>query len=99
MRACRSGQPLRSLETLGALQALRPHRARSTRRRGKSKAVVAVGRSILVIVWHLLSDPETRFADLGADFYDTRRSTAARKRQHIRELEALGYRGTLHPAA
>ena len=72
---------------------------RITRRRGKKKALVAVGRSILVIAWHLLSDPDARFADLGADFYDTRRSTAARKRQHIRELEALGYRVTLHPAA
>ncbi|HET9255854.1 MAG TPA: IS110 family transposase [Pseudonocardiaceae bacterium] len=72
---------------------------RITRRRGKKKAVVAVGRSILVIAWHLLSDPDARFVDLGADFYDTRRSTAARKRQHIRELEALGYRVTLHPAA
>ena len=29
---------------------------RIARRRGKKKAIVAVGRSILVIVWHLLSD-------------------------------------------
>lgn len=72
---------------------------RIARRRGKKKAIVAVGRSILVITWHLLADPEARFADLGADFYGTRRSTGARKRQHIRELEALGYRGTLEPAA
>lgn len=72
---------------------------RIARRRGKKKAIVAVGRSILVIAWHLLSDPEAMFADLGADFYDTRRSTGARKRQHIRELEALGYRVTLEPAA
>jgi transposase len=35
------------------------------RRRGKKKAIVAVGRSILVIVWHLLSDPDARFHDLG----------------------------------
>jgi transposase len=72
---------------------------RIARRRGKKKAIVAVGRSILIIAWHLLSDPEARFTDLGAGFYDTRRSTAARKRQHIRELEALGYRVTLEPAA
>jgi hypothetical protein len=31
---------------------------RIARRRGKKRAIVAVGRSILVIVWHLLSDPE-----------------------------------------
>jgi transposase len=72
---------------------------RIARRRGKKKAIVALGRSILVIAWHLLSDPEARYADLGADFHDTRRSTAARKRQHVRELESLGYRVTLEPAA
>ena len=33
---------------------------RIARRRGKRTAIVAVGRSILVIVWHLLSDPDTR---------------------------------------
>jgi hypothetical protein len=45
---------------------------RIARRRGKKRAIVAVGRSILVIVWHLLSDPTLRFHDLGAGFYDTR---------------------------
>ena len=33
---------------------------RIARRRGKKKAIVAVGRSMLVIIWHLLSDPDTR---------------------------------------
>jgi transposase len=33
---------------------------RIARRRGKKKAIVAIGRSILVIVWHLLSNPEAR---------------------------------------
>ena len=33
---------------------------RIARRRGKKRAVVAVGRSILVIVWHLLSDETGR---------------------------------------
>jgi hypothetical protein len=45
---------------------------RIARRRGKQRAIVAVGRSILVIAWHLLSDPEAHFHDLGAGFYDTR---------------------------
>ena len=31
---------------------------RIARRRGAKKAIVAVGRSILVIIWHLLSDPD-----------------------------------------
>ena len=72
---------------------------RIARRRGKKKAIVAVGRSILVIIWHLLSDPEARFHDLGPDFYDTRIGPERRKRNHIRQLEALGYKVTLEPAA
>jgi transposase len=72
---------------------------RIARRRGKKKAIVAVGRSILIIVWYLLSDPDARFHDLGADFYDTRSNPERRKRNHIRQLEALGYKVTLEPAA
>jgi transposase len=72
---------------------------RLARRRGKKRAIVALGRSILVIVWHLLSDPEARFHDLGSDFYDTRIGPEAKKRNHIRQLEALGYKVTLEPAA
>jgi transposase len=72
---------------------------RLTRRRGKKKAMVAVGRSILTIIWHLLNDPDARYKDLGPDHYDRRVSTTAKKRSHIRGLEALGYRVTLEPAA
>jgi transposase len=72
---------------------------RIARRRGKRRAIVAVGRSILVIVWHLLSDPTLRFQDLGAGFYDTRLNAERAKRNHIRQLEALGYKVTLQPAA
>ena len=72
---------------------------RIARRRGKKKAVVAIGRSILVIVWHLLSDPEARYHDLGPDFYDNRTGPERKKRTHVRQLEALGYKVTLEPAA
>jgi transposase len=72
---------------------------RIARRRGAKRAIVAVGRSILVIVWHLLSDPEVRFHDLGPDFYDTRSNAERAKRNHVRQLEALGYKVTLQPAA
>jgi transposase len=72
---------------------------RIARRRGKKRAIVAVGRSILVIIWHLLSDPEAHFTDLGADFYDKRTDPERRKRAHIHQLEALGYKVTLQPAA
>ena len=72
---------------------------RLARRRGPKKAIVAVGRSILVIVWHLLADPEARFCDLGADWYDAHLDPERQKRHHIRRLQALGYRVTLEPAA
>jgi len=72
---------------------------RIARRRGNKRAIVALGRSILVIVWHLLSDPEARFHDLGPDFYDTRIGPERKKRNHIRQLEALGYKVTLEPTA
>jgi transposase len=72
---------------------------RLAKRRGTKKAIVAVGRSILVIIWHLLADPTARFQDLGAGFYDTRVNAERIKRNHVRQLEALGYRVTLEPAA
>jgi transposase len=72
---------------------------RIARRRGAKRAVVAVSKSILVIIWHLLSDPETQFHDLGSGFYATRTDPDRRKRNHIRQLEALGYTVTLQPAA
>jgi transposase len=72
---------------------------RIARRRGTKKAIVAVGRSILVIVWHLLADPNLRYHDLGAGFYDVHVNAERAKRNHVRQLEALGYRVTLVPAA
>jgi transposase len=72
---------------------------RLARRRGSKKAMVAVGRSILVIIWHLLSDPEARYTDLGAGYCDQRIHPDRKKRAHIRQLEALGYKVTLEPAA
>jgi transposase len=72
---------------------------RIARRRGAKRAIVAVGRSILIIVWHLLADPDARYHDLGPGFYDTRINAERTKRNHVRQLEALGYKVTLQPAA
>src|ERR1019366_603409 len=46
-----------------------------------------------------LSDPETRYADLGADFYARRTDPDRRRRAHVRQLEALGYTVILQRAA
>src|SRR4051794_40340762 len=72
---------------------------RIARRRGKKRAIVAVGRSILVIIWALLSDTEAQFVDLGPDYYANRTNPERRVRHHLRELQALGYTVTLNPAA
>lgn len=73
---------------------------RLARRRGKNRAIVAVGNSVLTIIWHLLADPEERFHDLGADHYQTKLNTRRRERDLIRQLEHLtGQKVTLAPAA
>jgi transposase len=72
---------------------------RIVRRRGKLRALVAIARTILVIIWHLLASRTARFRDLGAGYYASRTDTARKTRNHIRQLEALGYTVTLTPAA
>jgi hypothetical protein len=72
---------------------------RLVRRRNKLKAMVAVARSILVIIWHLLADPTARFRDLGADYYVRRTDKERRTRTLVRQLEALGHQVTLVAAA
>jgi hypothetical protein len=52
-----------------------------------------------VIIWQLLADPAARYGDLGPGFYDNRISPDRKKRDHIHQLEALGYKVTLEPAA
>jgi hypothetical protein len=72
---------------------------RLVKRIGKLKALVAIARSILVIVWHLLADPTARFHDLGADYYASRIDQGRKTRNLVRQLEALGHKVTLEPAA
>jgi transposase len=72
---------------------------RIARRRGKAKAQVAVARSILVIIWHLLADPAARFTDLGPGYYQTRTDTDRKLRNHIRQIQALGFDITITRAA
>jgi transposase len=62
---------------------------RLARRRGKQKAIVAVGNSVLVIVYHLLSDPTARFHDLGAEHYQTRINKERRARNLAVQLQAV----------
>lgn len=72
---------------------------RIARRRSKLKAPVAVARSILRIIWHLLTGSSARYANLGADWHARRTDKERKTRNHIRQLQALGYAVTLAPAA
>ena len=63
---------------------------RIARRRGKAIAQVAVARSIMIIVWHLLSDPQARYRDLGPDWHARRTKRDKKIRTHIQGLKALG---------
>jgi transposase len=71
---------------------------RLRRRMGHRKAAVAVGHSILVITWHLLTD-HCDYDDLGGDWF-TRRTDTDKRRDHlIRQLHDLGYGVTLTKVA
>ena len=72
---------------------------RIARKRGPGRAKVAVARSILINIWHLLKDPETRFTDLGPEHYASRTDKDKKTRNLIRQLNALGLDVTITPQA
>lgn len=74
------------------------HLRRRFGNKGDNKAVFAVGHSILVIAWHLLAN-NCDYEDLGGDYFARRNHADTRKRYLIRELQALGHRVTVEPAA
>ena len=65
-------------------------------KRGKKRALVAVGHTILVIVYHLLTRG-VAYQELGGGYYDERDRQAVQRRL-TRRLERLGYKVTLEPA-
>jgi transposase len=68
---------------------------RIARRRGGAIAQAAVARSIMIIAWHLLSDPAARYRDLGPDFHASRINRDKKIRTHLRGLQALGLTVTI----
>ncbi|MFE6904128.1 IS110 family transposase [Streptomyces sp. NPDC057717] len=72
---------------------------RIIKRRGHMKALVAVARSILVSVWHLMNDPTTRYRELGADFHTRNLDPHRKSRDLVHQLNALGHDVTLTPTA
>jgi hypothetical protein len=72
---------------------------RIARRRGKAKAQVAVARSILVIIWHLLKNPAARYTEFGHGYYQSRLDTGRRQKNHIRQIQAPGFAVSITKAA
>jgi transposase len=72
---------------------------RLAKRMSKGKASAAIQRSILVIIFHLLSHPTAQFNDLGPDFYEQRVNKRRRIASLVHQLEALGQNVILTPAA
>jgi transposase len=68
---------------------------RLVRRRGRQKAIVAVGHSLLVTLYHMLRDHQ-HYHDLGADYFAKQDATRL-ERHFVRRLEQLGYGVTLTP--
>jgi transposase len=90
---CEAGQAAGHTKTtyLGA-----QHR-RLSARKGKKRANLAVGHSILTIAYHLM-DRGTRFEELGADYFD-RRNPQRLTHRLVQRLERLGYQVTLQTTA
>jgi len=68
---------------------------RLAKRRGRKRALVAVGHTLLVIIYHVLKRGTT-YTELGPDFLD-RLEPERLTRQLIKRLEALGHKVTLEP--
>jgi len=66
-------------------------------RRGKKRAIVAIGRSMLVSIWHMLSLNEP-YHDLGSDFYSHHRQQA-KVSYFTKQLTKLGFSVTLDPVS
>jgi transposase len=64
--------------------------------RGKKRALVAVGHSILVSVWHMLTN-DIPYQDLGPEHFTKRINTERRAHRLLAELSQLGYDVTAHP--
>ena len=66
-------------------------------RRGKKRAGVGVGHTILVIAYHLL-ERSCEYEELGGDYFD-KRDRQFVERRLVRRLEGLGYKVSLDPVA
>jgi transposase len=65
---------------------------------GQSKAALAVAHTLIVSIWHMLAQG-VDYIELSADHFERRDDSAGHTRRLVRQLELLGHRVTLEPAA
>ena len=71
---------------------------RLAKRRGQQRALIAVAHTLLVIIWHMLSEG-TVYTEIGVDYLARNDNPDRRRRHLVKQLEQLGYQVELTPAA
>ena len=67
--------------------------------KAEGKAIFACAHTLVVMIRNILAEDDAVFEDLGADWFERRTDSAAHTRRLVRQLEKLGHRVTLQPAA
>jgi len=70
---------------------------RLSARRGKKRAIVAVGHSMLISIWYMLARHEP-YSDLGDDYYDKRKKES-KVAYLAKQLARLGYTVRIEPVS
>jgi transposase len=68
-------------------------------KKAEGKAIFACAHSLIVMIYHVLAEDDAVFEDLGADWFQRHSDTEAHTRRLVHQLEKLGHRVTLAPAA
>ncbi len=88
---------VRTKDTYISVQFRRFRRRFGTRSEGK--AIFAVAHTLIVIAWHILAYDDITYVDLGPDWFDRRNDTEAHVRRLVHQLERLGLKVDVRPAA
>ncbi len=95
LRAALGEAAMAASHTKGTYLAARFRRVAS--RRGKKRAIVAVGHSILIATWHMITS-DTEYRDLGGDYFIERTGKTRVTQRLVGQLSQLGWRVNLTPA-
>lgn len=76
---------------------LSAHYHRIAARRGKKRAAVALGHSLLIIIYHVIAE-EKEYQELGGTYFDKLDQQGTQQRL-VRQLKKLGFEVTLTPSS